>query len=101
MELTWIRYQKDDDRKYLLLLVLDEDSTYYIGVLSDSFTSDEASLMLRSSSELQAMPVAERMGWVKKHMARAFNKGFRKIRKDNVTVIRKWQIKKKETPASA
>ena len=96
MNLAWVRYQYGTAHKYVLMLLIGEDDHQYIGIISPSFTLNEANFVLSSLELIDKMSVAGRVAWMKENVNDAYKRGMRTIRKDRSIIVRRFPLKRRE-----
>jgi hypothetical protein len=93
MQLVWLRYQNEVNRKYILMLLLAEDGDKFIGVLSDVISHLEADRIIAARDDLHRMSCADRLKWLKEN-TNALKSGLRTVSKAHATVMRRLDVGK-------
>jgi hypothetical protein len=94
MDLAWVRYQNEDKRQYVHLLMLGETVDKHVGMLVSGITPIEANRVLIATDALNKMNLPERVNWIKQNVAAA-KSGIKTIRKDRSTIVSKHELKKR------
>ena len=95
MELAWLKYNKDDNSKYILALIVGEEDGHVICIQSQNFTQLEASIITKFARQLDEMTIQDRMSWLKENIKNAYTKGYKRIKKENLIKVRSYNIKQK------
>lgn len=92
MILSQILYQKSNERKNVLILILGRKGNKLSAILDEAIDRQDAEIIMKNQSKLDGYPLHNKINWIKTHIPSAYKKGYREFISAKVTVQKSYSL---------
>ena len=96
MILSQILYQKKNDRKSVVVLILGRKGTKLVAILNDAIDKREADIIMKNNQKIDGYPLHNKISWFKYHTPEAYKKGYREFLVNKVTIQKSYSLTNKQ-----
>lgn len=93
MYLSKIKYQKKDQSKILVVLVLGRRQGKLVCILDSCISDNDADIIKTNSGKLTEYTLTNKIGWFKDKMPHLYRNGYKEIYLERVQLLKSYPIK--------
>jgi len=92
MILSQILYQKRNERKNVVILMIGRKGDKLVAILDEAIDKQEAEIIMNNNDKLDSYQLINKVSWFKRNTPKAYKKGYREFILDKVTVQRSYSL---------
>lgn len=96
MILSQILYQKGNDRKNVVILILGRKGDKLSAIIDDAIDKREAEIIINNSKKLDGYQLHNKINWLKRNVPEAYRKGYREFFLNKITMQRSFSLTSKK-----
>lgn len=92
MQLSWLQYQKGNQAKYYLVLVLLDLEDKYVALMAKDINDADITNIRKNMALLDNYPIQEKIKWFKQHIS-TYNRAYREFKKKQAKIDSMFPLK--------
>lgn len=93
MYLSKIKYQKENESKIFIVLILGRKNNKLVCIIDDYISQNDTKLIKLNSGKLNNYTISNKINWFKNNLPHLYKKGYREIFLNKVTLLKSFPIK--------